>query len=85
MPYPAASYYNTDFEPFFKRHTRVRFENRKHTHYDWLGVAIVISAAFLAANFIFYQQNIYRSSFQFAEIVNQNNFDAFKSNFESNR
>lgn len=84
MAYPAASYVR-DFEPFRERHMRVRFENRKHTHRDWLGVAIVVSAAFLAANFIFYQQSIYKSSFQFAEIINQRSFETLRGNFDHGR
>lgn len=38
-----------------------KYENRRHTGRDWVGVAIIVAAAMIAANFIFQQTKVFNN------------------------
>ena len=65
-----------------KRHTRVRFERRPHTRWDWLGVAIILGAAFIAANFISNQQGVFEDIAALQNFLDGEQKEAIKSMIE---
>ena len=66
----------------FRKHTRIRFERRPHTRWDWLGISIIIGAAFIAANLVFQEKNLLDQAYAIQNFLGEEQFDFIRSTIQ---
>ena len=68
-----------------RKHARIRLERRPHTRLDWLGIAIIISAAFIAVNFVLQEKYLLDQAYALQNLLGQEQFDAIRGTIQRGR
>ena len=61
-----------------RKHMRIRMERRPHVGKDWLGVVIILGAAFLVGNFILRENNLFIEASAIQDIISQEQFEVIR-------
>ncbi len=64
------------------RHVRTRFARRPRIGRDWLGIAIILGAAFLVGNFVLKQSNLFLETSAIQNLISEQQFEIIKSAIE---
>jgi len=69
----------------FRKHTRIKLERRPNTRWDWVGITIILGAAFIAANFVFQENYLFDQASIFQNFLAQEQFESIKSTIQQGR
>ena len=69
----------------FRKHTRIGLERRPNTRWDWVGISIILGAAFIAANFVLQEKYLLDQAYAMQNFLSQEQFDFIRSTIQRGR